>query len=47
MYAHMAARSTAPWMLLLALILLAVLALLVGLPAEDVGSWRWSALRAA
>jgi hypothetical protein len=48
MHSHLsAARRSAPWLLLIALVVFGVLAVLIGAPAEDVGSWRWSMLRPA
>jgi len=43
-----AARGSAPWILAMTLIALAVISILIGGPGgEDVGSWRWSVIRIA
>jgi hypothetical protein len=42
------ARSVAPWLLAVALAMLAIVCVLVGAPAaDDIGSWRWTAVRPA
>jgi hypothetical protein len=41
-----AARGSAPWILVMALIALVVICIFIGGPGGgDVGSWRWSMVR--